>query len=146
MPRLGGKVSGFTSARALGALLFIATALLAAAWGEPETGAAEPVMRQLEAFRRDDFDTAYTFASEEIRQLFDRQAFERMVRGGYPEIARSTSAAVIGSRRAPDGTVYLRLRVVGANGNSIEAVYEMVQEAGTWKINGVVARPAPGQV
>lgn len=32
-----------------------------------------------------------------------------------------------------------------ANGQHIEAVYEMVQEGGTWKINGVVARPDPGE-
>src|SRR5262249_2881728 len=85
-------------------MLAIGTALVAvAAWAQAEAGAVrratEPVMRQLEAFRRDDFDVAYTFASEEIRQRFDREAFERMVRGGYPEIARSTSATVTGSRR-----------------------------------------------
>jgi len=44
--------------------------------------ATEPVMKQLEAFRRGDFDTAYTFASADIRQQFDRPAFEQMVRGG----------------------------------------------------------------
>jgi hypothetical protein len=30
--------------------------------------ATEPVMQQLEAFRRGDFDTAYTFASAGIRE------------------------------------------------------------------------------
>ena len=48
---------------------------------------------QLAAFRRNDFDTADTFASSMIRAMFDRQDFERMVRTGYPEIARSAAAA-----------------------------------------------------
>ena len=41
-------------------------------------------MQQLEAFRQDDFTTAYTFASVSVRQMFDRAGFEQMVRGGYP--------------------------------------------------------------
>jgi hypothetical protein len=108
--------------------------------------AMEPPIEQLEAFRRDDFDTAYTFASAEIQQQFDRQAFEQMVKGGYPEIARSTSAAVAGSILVPDGTVYVTLKIRGSNGQSIEALYELVLEEGKWKINGVRSRPDPGQV
>ena len=108
--------------------------------------ASEPVMRQLEAFRRDDFDTAYSFASEEIQQRFDRAHFEEMVRVGYPEIARSVFAVVAEGERAANGNVYLVLKIRGANGVSIEAVYEMVSEGGGWKINGVVTKPDPGTV
>jgi hypothetical protein len=108
--------------------------------------AMEPPMKQLEAFRRDDFDTAYSFASADIQQQFDRQAFEQMVKGGYPEIARSTSAAVAESILGPDGTVYVTLKIRGSNGKSIEALYELVLEEGKWKINGVRSRPDPGQV
>ena len=46
---------------------------------EDRERADEPVLRQLEAFRRGDYDLAYTFASTEIQSLFDRPAFERMV-------------------------------------------------------------------
>jgi len=108
--------------------------------------ATEPVMKQLEAFRRGDFDTAYTFASAEIQQQFDRPAFEQMVKGGYPEIAQSTFAAVVSSAVAPDGHVYVAVKVRGANGNSIEAFYELVLESGQWKINGVASKPDPGVV
>lgn len=109
------------------------------------TLATEVVMRQLDAFRRNDFDTAYTFASTMIRDMFDRQAFERMVRAGYPEVASSVSAFVSESVVAPNGGVYLRLRIRGANGNRIEAIYEMVWEDGHWRINGVVAKPDPSE-
>ena len=108
--------------------------------------ATDPVMKQLEAFRRGDFDTAYTFASSEIKELFDRSAFEQMVKNGYPEIARSTFASVAGSTVAPNGHVYLQIKIRGSNGNSIEAIYELVLENGQWKINGVSAKPDPGMV
>jgi len=128
------------------ALLLLAPALPAQAQTAAPKEATEPVMKQLEAFRRGDFDTAYTFASSEIKELFDRSAFEQMVKNGYPEIARSTFASVAGSTVAPNGHVYLQIKIRGSNGNSIEALYEMVLENGQWKINGVSAKPDPGMV
>jgi uncharacterized protein DUF4864 len=110
------------------------------------TEATEPVIKQLEAFRRGDFDTAYTFASSEIKEQFSRPAFEQMVRTGYPEIAYSTFATIADSAVAPNGNVYLSVKIRGANGNSVEAFYELVLESGQWKINGVTARPDPGLV
>ena len=106
--------------------------------------ATRVVMAQLEAFRRDDFTAAYGFASAMIRQIFDRERFEEMVRGGYPEIARSAAAVVSRAEFVPNDTVSLTLRIQGANGQTVEATYEMVREAGDWRINGVVTRPAPG--
>jgi len=126
--------------------------LLALAWVTPaaraqtdEKAAAEPVMRQLEAFRRNDYDTAFTFASAQIHRLFDRQSFERMVKTGYPEIADSVRANVVAARVGPDGHVYLVIKIRGANGQQVEAMYDMVREDGSWKINGVVAQPDPGE-
>jgi Domain of unknown function (DUF4864) len=103
--------------------------------------ATKVVMGQLEAFRRNDYDTAYTFASAMIRERFDRPAFEAMVKGGYPEIARSATAVVAGSQAAPDGSLALLVKIRGAGGRAIEAVYEMVREGGAWRINGVATRP-----
>lgn len=108
--------------------------------------AVETVMRQLDAFRQGDYDTAYSFASRTIHELFDRAGFERMVSGGYPEIARSLSAVVQRAEDAPNGHVYLFVTVYGANGKSVEAIYEMVHEDDRWKINGVVTRPGSGTV
>ena len=108
--------------------------------------AAEPIMKQLEAFRRDDYDAAYVFASTEIKQMFDRQAFERMVKGGYPEIARSTFALVARTELGPDGDVYVQVRIRGANGSGVEAVYQMVRESDGWKINSVATRPDSGVI
>ncbi len=49
-------------------------------------------------------------------------------------------AVIDGSRPGPDGRLYLLMRVRGANGRGVEAVYEMVLEGGEWRINGVVTR------
>ena len=123
----------------------LATLLLAgapAAQRDPDVDeATRVVMQQLEAFRRDDFQAAFTFASRTIHDLFDASRFEAMVRGGYPEIARSVRANIDGSKRGDAGELYLFLHVQGENGRAVEAVYEMVKEGGAWRINGVVTRP-----
>jgi hypothetical protein len=131
----------------LHAVPIIAALALAPAHAQPsiEGPAAAPIFWQLGAFRRNDYDAAYAFASAEIRRLFDRRAFEQMVKRGYPEIAESTRARVADTQLVPDGHVYIRLKIRGANGHHIEAVYEMVHEGGAWKINGVMARPDPGE-
>jgi hypothetical protein len=130
-------------------LLAVCLGASAAAWAQAEkssaTAAAEPVMRQLEAFRRDDYDAAYAFASQEIQLRFDRPRFEVMVRTGYPEIARSTVADVIGTELQPGGVAYVTVRVHGANGQTVEARYELVWQ-GAWRINAVATRPATGVI
>ena len=123
-------------------VMLLAWATAVPAQVDPDAEAAgRVVMLQLEAFRRGDFDAAFGFASAEIHEMFDRGRFETMVRGGYPEIARSVSAIIDGSERGPGGRIYLLVRVRGANGRGIEAVYEMVREDRGWRINGVVTRP-----
>ena len=124
------------------AALLLGWLAVAAAQRDADVEAAgRIVMQQLDAFRRDDFNKAFGFASAEIHELFDRSRFEAMVRGGYPEIASSASASIDGSQRGPGGRLYLMVRVRGTNGQRIEAVYEMVLENGQWRINGVVTRP-----
>jgi hypothetical protein len=130
-------VVGFASVLAL-------LSLCASAWAQADKidakTAAVPVVQQLEAFRRNDFDKAFTFASGTIQAQFDRQAFETMVRRGYPEIARSTFAAVTKTELESPGLAYVTVKIRGANGQAIEALYEMVWEDG-WRINGVATRP-----
>ena len=127
---------------ALTLLGFAGAAHAQAARTDPKT-AAVPVMKQLEAFRRDDFDTAFTFASGAIRAQFDRPGFETMVRRGYPEIARSAFAAVVKTELPSEGVAYVTVKIRGANGQSIEALYELTWED-DWKISGVVTRPDAG--
>lgn len=140
-----GTTRGWLVALLLGGLVLVRVTGALAQSVDPDVEAAgRVVLQQLDAFRHDDFTTAYTLASVYIRQMFDRVSFEKMVRGGYPEIARSSSATVDGHRRGDAGEIYLFVRVRGSNGRTIEAVYELVPEGGGWRINGVVARPDSG--
>ena len=135
----------FVSALALLLLPLAAGAAWAQAEKESTRAAAEPVVRQLEAFRREDYNTAYSFASERIRLQFDRLRFEIMVKSGYPEIAQSTLADVLDTELQPGGRAYVSVRIVGANGQIVDALYELVWE-GAWRINGVATRPATGVI
>ncbi len=104
------------------------------------------IMRQLDAFRAGDYRTAYSFASRMIQAQFDLAAFEHMVKNGYPQIARSTHAWVTEARPASNGALHVFLRIRGADGTFIRALYEMVREEPGWRINGVVTRPDPETV
>lgn len=141
--------SGLTGRHRLAGLAFAAALVVRVADAQlpsEVTAAAATVTRQLEAFRRGDFDAAYGFASTSIKEIFDRPTFETMVRRGYPEIAQSTSAVVTGGDVGADGHVHVRLTIHGANGRSVDAVYDMVQEGSDWRIDGVVARPTTGTI
>ena len=129
-----------------GILALVLCAGVAAAQGEKDAkAAADPVVKQLEAFRHGDYDTAYTFASEEIRTQFDRRGFETMVRRGYPEIASSTFALVTKTELRSEGLAYVTIKIRGTNGQAVEGLYELVWQNG-WKINGVATRPDAGVI
>ena len=130
----------------LAAAFTLCLAGAAAAQERAEVEAREVILRQLAAFRAGDYRTAYSFASREIQGLFDPAAFERMVRGGYPQIARSTDAWVTETNLAENGRLYVWLRIRGADGVFVRALYEMVWDSSRWRINGVVTRPDSGTI
>src|SRR5213078_664903 len=47
------------------------------------------------------------------------------------------SAVVIEGDVGPDDHVYLRITIHGANGRSVDAIYDLVREGSQWRINGV---------
>ncbi|MBI4010800.1 MAG: DUF4864 domain-containing protein [Candidatus Rokubacteria bacterium] len=126
------------------ALLLLAAGPAAAQATDVERRAAamqQVVLDQLAAFRRGDWGTAYGFASGTIRAQFSPEAFRQMVTRGYASIAASTSASVLRTEADDPQKGYVEVRVYGQNGENVDALYELVDEQGAWKINGVVARP-----
>lgn len=119
----------------------LAVLVASIAFAQAPDSADRVVLDQLDAFKRGDFDGAYAYASQSIREQFDRAAFEHMVRGGYPEIAQPASATVDHREARTDGSVYVFARIWGTNGRAVEALYELVPEGATYRINGVVTRP-----
>jgi hypothetical protein len=98
---------------------------------------------QIEAFRADDFATAFSFASPNIKQMFgDADRFGVMVRQGYPMVWR------------PDQVTFLELQDVGGrmwqevlirdpSGVFHRLEYQMIDGPDGWRINGVRILEAP---
>jgi len=112
--------------------------------GDPQAAMTRTVLDQLAALRRDDWAAAYTFASSTIQARFGLEAFRQMVTGGYAEIARSVRATVSKVEMIDADHGLVEVRVDGANGQAVDALYELVDEQGIWRIEGVVTRPVDG--
>ena len=133
-----------SAARTVGLALLTLAATAAGQGADPRADMARTVLDQLAAFRRDDWAAAYAYASATIQSRFDLEAFRQMVTGGYAPIARSTTATVSHVEVVDPSHGLVEVRVEGANGEMIDALYELVDEQGQWRINGVLTRPVEG--
>jgi len=95
------------------------------------------IQGQMEAFRIDDWDAAFAFASPEIQTKFQSaQIFSQMVTGAYQPVYRPRGVQfreVQASEFGPTQEVF----VVGPDGLSYLAYYTMEkQQDGSWRISG----------
>lgn len=98
---------------------------------------------QMDAFRADDFATAFGFASPGIQGMFrDPATFGRMVRQGYPMVWRPAEVEYLGGAPAPDGWRQEVLVTDGA-GRIHVLRYTMVETSEGWRIGGVQILDAP---
>jgi hypothetical protein len=93
--------------------------------------------RQVEAFRRDDGDTAFGLASPNIQHMFgSSDIFMDMVRQGYQPVYRPRAfdfAEIVELNGQPTQKVH----VVGPDGRPVNAFYPMTRlPDGTWRIDG----------
>jgi hypothetical protein len=95
------------------------------------------VQKQLAAFRKNDFAAAYVFADDGIKTQFPLEAFAKMVKGGYPEIAKSASESFgITTDNGVDAVVIVR--VVGDNKHAATFRYVLKFADKVWRVAGVV--------
>ena len=101
------------------------------------------VNQQLEAFKNDDFEKAYSFASPTIKKMFSSpEVFRKMVIGGYQAVYRPQSIK-IGSVEITKGVATLKVYLVDPNGEFVTANYLMEQqEDGEWLIGGCILSKA----
>jgi hypothetical protein len=95
------------------------------------------IERQLAAFRADDGEAAFAFASPMIRDQFGTaDAFMRMVRIGYPAVYRARQVEF----RDPSlvgGRLVQPVALIGPDGTASLALYFMEkQEDENWRIDG----------
>jgi DNA-binding transcriptional LysR family regulator len=132
---------------ALTALALAAGPLHAAGVSAPEASEIRSLIEaQLAAFRADDAERAFSYASPSIRTQFgDAATFIAMVRSGYPVVYRPASVAFLLPESA-DGQVIQRVRLTDSNGAAWLAIYSVERQADkSWRINGCVVTRDSGR-
>lgn len=143
MATLGPAARVLTAGLALACAMAPGSPRAAAQSVEPQlTAMTRTVLDQLAAFRRGDWSAAYGYASSAIQAQFSPESFRQMVTGGYAAIARSLQGTVLRAEALDARRGLVEVRVDGVDGETVDALYELVEESGAWRVNGVVTRPA----
>ena len=106
-------------------------------------GIEATIQSQIDAFRADDFETAFTFASPSIRTLFGSSTrFGAMVRNGYPMVWKPSDVRFLELRRQGP-FLFQKVFVRDAAGAPHVLEYNMIQTEDGWRIDGVQLLAAP---
>ncbi len=110
---------------------------------EPRNPDIEAVISaQIDAFLKDDFVTAFTFASPMIREMFGTpERFGQMVRNGYPMVWRASRVEFLDLADF-GGQPVQRVLLEDAGGAYFIAEYAMHATKDGWQISGVRILPA----
>ncbi|QGY00318.1 DUF4864 domain-containing protein [Roseovarius faecimaris] len=103
------------------------------------------ISSQIDAFKADDFATAFTYASPTIQGVFRTpERFGLMVREGYPMVWRPAEMRFL-DQQVIDGELWQNVLIRDAEGQEYLLGYQMVEGADGWKINAVrVEKAAAG--
>lgn len=102
-----------------------------------EPGIEATIQSQIDAFLVDDFATAFTFASPNIKSLFgSSERFGQMVRNGYPMVWRPGELRFL-ELRDIDGALWQKVMIRDQAGEFHLLDYQMIQGPDGWQINGV---------
>ena len=107
------------------------------------SGGESVIRQQIDAFRAGDFQSAFGFASDNIKGIFGTaENFGAMVSGGYPDVLNPAEIAVLSER--PEGAAtWLRVMLTGPEGALSFYDYEIVETPDGPRINAVVRIPPP---
>jgi hypothetical protein len=118
----------------LSLLLTVLASLPLRAESEDITGV---IASQIEAFKADDFDRAFTFAHPNIQNIFRTpENFGRMVTQGYPMVWRPAQVEYL-ELRSEGGRMLQNVRIIDDAGRVFILEYTMAQTGDGWKIAGV---------
>ena len=121
--------------------LMLGLTLPAAAQQEAITGVID---RQIAAFKADDFERAFSFASPNIKRIFRTpDNFGTMVKRGYPMVWRPAEVRYLQLREVA-GALWQRVQITDASGRIHLLDYQMIQTEAGWQINAVQLLKAPG--
>ena len=95
------------------------------------------IERQLQAFQADDFTTAFTFASPNIKGIFGTpENFGRMVSQGYPMVHRPEAVKML-ELRDVSGQLWQKVMITDQSGRTHMLDYQMIETPEGWQINAV---------
>ncbi|WP_299872947.1 DUF4864 domain-containing protein [uncultured Sulfitobacter sp.] len=95
------------------------------------------ITSQLEAFKVDDFEQAFTYATPTLQRLFKTpQNFERMVTQGYPMVWRPAEVTYL-ELAEQRGALIQKVQIVDAKGFKHLLAYRMIKTDAGWRIGGV---------
>lgn len=119
-------------------------AVAAVAQSTPDPAIQSTISRQFDAFMKDDVDTAFSFASPNIKGIFGTpERFGQMVQNGYPMVWRPADVQFLGLREVAGG-LWQRVMVTDQAGRTHMLDYQMIETPEGWQINAVQLLPAVG--
>lgn len=102
------------------------------------------ISSQIEAFKADDFETAFTYATPTLQRLFQTpQNFQRMVTQGYPMVWRPAEVEYL-ELEERGGSYWQKVRIVDQKGFAHLLLYRMIATEAGWRIGGVQVMKQPG--
>ena len=121
------------------ALLLVFLLAPAQAESADESAFQAVISGQLEAFKKDDGQAAYSFAAPIVKGIFpSAEIFMGMVKRGYEPIYKNTKYVFGDLATDSLGRPAQHVIITATNGKRYEAVYAMQQQPdGSWKIAGV---------
>jgi hypothetical protein len=95
------------------------------------------IRSQLEAFKADNGDAAYSYAAPNVKRIFPTvDAFMAMVKQAYQPVYRPRSYS-FGQLETKGGTLTQRVEIVGPDGDYWTALYSLERQPdGSWRITG----------
>ncbi|MEM6386508.1 MAG: DUF4864 domain-containing protein [Pseudomonadota bacterium] len=110
----------------------------------PNSGIEGTITAQIDAFLKDDFAEAFTYASPNIQGMFgSSERFGQMVRNGYPMVWRPGDVEYLELRDVA-GNLWQKVMIRDQAGRTHVLDYQMIETADGWKINGVQLLKQPG--
>lgn len=99
------------------------------------------IAAQVECFRAGDFEAAFGYASDSVRQVFGTtDAFADMVRQGYPMVIDPRNLLFLDLREV-DGVLIQKVLVTDAAGTTFLLEYRLVPAGESLRISGVRILP-----
>ena len=125
------------------AVIFLIATSFGAQAQDTRSAVVGTIQSQLDAFQQDDFATAFTFASPNIKRLFRTpERFGQMVRNGYPMVWRPSAVEFL-DFKSEGGRTSQTVLFRDANGVPIVLEYFMIETPDGWQIDGVQPVQAP---